>query len=163
MGGRQSSPRAPLVRLAIVAVLTVGCYTLQPIEGRGVTPGMEIGLDITDAGRVALGGTMGPEIGQVEGRLYAKDGGDYEVAVTSVHFLRGGEQRWTGERVKIREQDVARVYEKKLSNERTIAISAVGLGSVLFLVTRSLHVGASPDTRSTGGGDTAHTQRRPGR
>lgn len=162
MGGRSGSARARLARLATLAVLSAGCYTLQPMNGVAPTPGMEIGLDISDVGRVSLGGTMGPEIEQVEGRLYAKDEGVYDVAVTSIHLLHGGEQRWTGERVRIREQDVSRVYEKRLSKERSLIAGAVGVGSVVWLATRSLLGGGQPDGK-TPPPDTAHTQRRPGR
>ena len=35
---------------------------------------------------------MGPEIGQIEGRLLEKDTGQFLVAVSSVRMLRGGEQ-----------------------------------------------------------------------
>ena len=50
-----------------VGLLLAGCYTLQP--ARGVTPeiGARVAFDVNDAGRVVLGGSMGPEIDQVEG------------------------------------------------------------------------------------------------
>ena len=60
----------------------------------GVVPelGREIAMDMNDAGRLAVGTSMGQEIAQVEGRLVSKDSGEYTVAVSMVHLLRGGEQ-----------------------------------------------------------------------
>ena len=80
------------LRVVGLPILTVSCYTLQPTGGPVPELGTIIGLDLNDAGRAALGGSMGPEIGQVEGRLIQKDTGQYLVAVTTLHLLRGGEQ-----------------------------------------------------------------------
>ena len=55
-----------------LSVLSVSCYTLQPTGGPVPELGTIIGLDLNDAGRAALGGSMVPEIGQVEVRLIQK-------------------------------------------------------------------------------------------
>src|SRR6187401_2195337 len=74
-------------RLAVVGTaLLAGCYTLQPSRGATPQPGKIIGLDINDAGRVALSGSMGPEIGQIEGRLVSRDSAEYVVGVTTLHL-----------------------------------------------------------------------------
>ena len=146
--------------VAAVSLLLVGCYTLQPTRGAVPQPGTIIGLDITDAGRVALGGSMGPEIGQVEGRLVDKDSSAYVVAVSAIHLLRGGEQVWTGENVRINTSYVSSVYERRLSVGRSVALAAVGVGAVAAIATRSLaglgtgDTGKGPDSSGT-------TQRRP--
>ena len=82
----------------------VGCYALQPTRGTVPQPGTVIGLDINDAGRVALGGSMGPEISQVEGRLLQADNTEYVVGVTALHLLQGGEQVWHGEQVHVKKE-----------------------------------------------------------
>ena len=87
---------------ALAAVLLAGCYTLEPVQGPTPAVGTEIAFDINDAGRLALGGSIGPEIAQIEGRLVEKGSADYLVAVTSVHMLRGGEQVWSKEPVRIK-------------------------------------------------------------
>ena len=77
--GNRHSVQSSSVEHRWIAVPLVGCYTLQPTGGPVPQPGTVIGLDINDAGRVALGGSMGPEIGQVEGRLVQRDNSEFVV------------------------------------------------------------------------------------
>jgi hypothetical protein len=143
-----------LVSLAALGVLLVGCYTLQP--ARGVVPevGAHVALDVNDTGRVALGGSMGPEIAQIEGRLLSKENGGYLMAVSAVRLLRGAEQVWRGEQVLIKSEHVSSIYVRQFSTARSVALgtSAVG-GFAAFLVTRALRgagnggdPGVQPDT-----------------
>jgi hypothetical protein len=129
--------------LATMITLLSGCYTLQPAR-QGYTPqiGDEMAFDITDAGRVALGGAIGPEIGQVEGKLLSRENAEYLVGVTAVRFLRGGEQVWKGEQVRLKPEYVGYMYERHFSKGRTIALSAAGVAGFAFVVTRGL-VGSS--------------------
>lgn len=153
----------PSLRLVVVAVsvLLVGCYELQPTGGTVPQVGQVIGLDINDAGRLALGGAMGPEIGQIEGRLIEKTATEYVVGVTAVRLLRGGEQVWRGENVHIRSDYVSTIYERRLNPARTAALAAAGVGAVAIIATRGLSGLGDPTKTETGPGDTAHTQRRP--
>lgn len=119
--------------LAGLGAFLVGCYTLQPTGGVAPEPGTQVAFDVTDVGRVALGGSMGPEISQIEGRLIDAENGDYVVAVSAVRLLRGGQQVWTGERVRINKQYVGRVYERRFSRGRTLALGvAVVAGGALL-------------------------------
>lgn len=142
--------------VASVAVIT-GCYTLRPALGTTPEVGSLVAFDLNDAGRVALGGSMGPEIAQVEGRLMEKDNGDYLLAVSSVRLLRGGEQVWSGEQVRLKPEYLGTTYEKKFSMGRSIALGAIGVGGFAgFLVSRSLlGSGRSPGDQP---GDTANTR-----
>jgi hypothetical protein len=128
----------------------------------GVTPvpGQMMAMDITDAGRVALGGSIGPEIAQIEGRVVSNSGDQYELAVASVRLLRGGEQVWSGERIQLRKEFVSRVYEKKLSKGRTAIASAGGLAIVAFIATKKI-AGAGLGDEGKLPVDTADSQRRP--
>ncbi len=117
-----------------------GCYTLRPAVA-GVLPevGTVVALDVNDAGRLALGGAMGPEIAQIEGRLIETKNGEHVVAVSAVRLLRGAVQVWSGEKVRIRSEYLTSVYERRLSRGRTIALSAATIGGVTaFLVSRNL-------------------------
>jgi hypothetical protein len=116
-------------------------------------------LDVNDAGRLALGGSMGAEIDQVEGRLLERTDSEYVLSVTSVRFLRGGNQVWTGETVRIKSEHVATTYTRQFSRPRTIAIAAVGGGALAYVVTRSL-IGSGQDEPRIPG-DTAQTQLSP--
>ncbi len=120
-----------------IALLS-GCYTYEPTGDATPEIGQEFAFDINDVGRVGLGGSMGPEISQVEGRLISRENAEYLVAVSAVHFLRGGEQAWKGENVHIKSEFVTSTYERHYSKGRSITLGAVGVGAVAFLLTRSL-------------------------
>lgn len=135
---------------------------MQPTRGVTPTPGMTIGLDINDAGRVALGGSMGPQIARVEGRLVSRDSSEYAVAVTDVHLLDGSDQVWSGEMVHVKSEYVSTTLERKLSVARSVALGAAGIGAVAILATQSLAGFGSTD-RTPPMGDTSAAQRIPQR
>jgi hypothetical protein len=144
--------RIRAIAVAGFAAFLMGCYTLQPVRGVAPQPGMIVGLDINDAGRAALGGAMGPAIEQVEGRLVQQTNAEYLVAVDAVHLLRGGDQTWSGEQVRIRSDYVTTVYERRFSKSRTAVLAAAAVGSIALVATKSI-IGAgfldptpTPDT-----------------
>jgi hypothetical protein len=148
-----------LIGLIALGVVLVGCYTLKP--ARGVVPevGTRLAFEVNDTGRVALGGVVGPEISQIEGRLISRDNGDYVVAVSSVRSLGGAHQVWRGEQVRIKPGHVRSVYERRFSTTRSVALGATVVGSfAAYLVTRALTTSGS-DNPGGGGPDTAQTQR----
>lgn len=159
MAGSRVRPTAFAVGLAAAALLA-GCYTLQPTGTVNADVGTRVAFDVNDQGRVALGGSMGPEIDQIEGRLVQRDTSDYVVAVTAVHLLRGGEQIWTGEQVHIKSAYVNQIYTRQFNSGRTIVLSAIGIAAVGLFVTRSLNPGGNP-VAPVDKGDTSNTVRIP--
>jgi hypothetical protein len=124
--------------------LLAGCYTLTPASGGAPEVGTKVAFDINDAGRVALGSSMGQEIAQVEGTLVEKDATGYLLAVSNVRLLRGGEQVWTGEQVRLRQEYLGNTYERRLSMGRSVGMGVIGVGGFAALVaTRSLVGGGS--------------------
>lgn len=126
-------------RVVALATLPVaaGCYELQPLRGSPTT-GTRIALDVNDAGRVALGGTMGPTIDRVEGTLIDKSNGEYLLGVSSVALLHGGTQPWKGEHVVVKPEFVSTVYERKIAPVQTgLLIAAIG-GSIAYVASRNL-------------------------
>jgi hypothetical protein len=119
-----------------------------------------IALDISDQGRVALGGLVGPELSQVEGRFVSMENGEYVIHVTGVRFLRGGEQGWRGETVRIKPEYVTSRYERKFSTVKTVALGAVAVGAVALVATAGLR-GFTQGDRGSTPGDTMQTVRRP--
>lgn len=147
--------------MCAVAALA-GCYTLEPARQSAPQPGSVIALDITDAGRVALGGLIGPEIAQVEGRLVQMDSSEYVIGVTTVRFLRGGDQVWHGETVHIKTAYVTSRYERQFSAARTAVLGAVAVGAIALVATKSLRGFGQGDSGKTPG-DSGQTQRVPQR
>lgn len=74
---------------------------------------------------------MGPSIESIEGRLTARDSASYTLSVTATQLLRGGQQVWTGERIRIRSEHVALVSEKKFSRSRTAIVSAATIAVIV--------------------------------
>jgi hypothetical protein len=159
---RTAGSRAVIRFIALVAFggCLAGCYTLQPVGTDRPLVGKDVAFDVNDAGRVALGGSMGPAIRQIEGRLVQEDSGQYLVSVSAVHFLYGGEQAWTGESVRLKSEFVGSSYERHFSPARTIALSAIGVAAAAALVGRSL-LGAGNATQRTPPQDTGKTLRLP--
>jgi hypothetical protein len=141
-------------------MLVAGCYTLRPIDNNGIALGTAVGLDINDAGRVALGGSMGASIARVQGRLVERDASSYMLAVSGVEFLRGGEQGWNGERVRIQAEHVSSVSERILSKGRTAALTTAVVASFVLAV-RSGLVGSLIGDEGRLPEDTAQTIRIP--
>jgi hypothetical protein len=150
-------------RLTPFLLLTTGCYTLQPVPGTVLTAGMPVGFDVTDVGRVALGGAMGPSILHIEGTLLRRTpDSNYVVGVSSVTYLGGGTQAWSGEPVTLKREYIGVTYQRRLSKSRTIAAAAVGVGAVAFILTRSLNGSGSPANPPPGPPDsTGNTYRGP--
>jgi hypothetical protein len=144
-----------------VLPLLAGCYTLQPVSGTSPVVGSRIAVDVNDAGRLALGGSMGPEIGQIEGTLMQRDNGEYLLGVRSISLLRGGVQVWSGEPVHIKKEYVSTVYQRELSKSRTIALAAAGVGAVALIASQNLLGGGDPQGPKQTPTDTAVTRRSP--
>lgn len=137
----------------------MGCYTYQPTGGVVPAAGNRVALQVSDAGRLVLGGAMGPEIDRVEGLLIQKDSAEYVVAVTGIRTIRGGGQVWSGEKVHVKSEFVTGVYERRLSKRRTLIASALGVGAMAYILTRTLK-GAGALDRIPVPPDSAHTSLR---
>jgi hypothetical protein len=109
-----------MMTVAGIGLLTTSCYTLQPSAVAVPVPGTRLAFAINDVGRVALGGSMGPELRRVEGNLQSRDGDDYVVSVKGVELLQGGYQTWAGETVRIKSSYVSAIYEKHFSVAKTV-------------------------------------------
>ena len=121
--------------VALVELLA-GCYVLRPATGAGPEPGTRMALEVNDVGRLALGGQMGPEIASIEGLLLSKQPEEYEIAVKSVKLIRGGNQVWNGETVRIKKEYVAYTYERQFSKSQTLALSAVFVAAVYYVAAK---------------------------
>lgn len=144
-------------------IALAACYTLQPARAAEARVGTQIAFDVNDAGRVALGGSMGPEIAQVEGRLISADNAEYDVAVSTVRFLNAGEQVWRGDRVKIKAEYVKSAYERRFSSGRTVALGTSLVGGIAAYVVGRALIGSGTEGQRTPGdtGSALRPLRRP--
>lgn len=140
-----------MIRYRHVAVLLVllpgaGCYTLQPVSG-GVAPavGSRVEVEVNDAGRVALGGSMGNEIDRIDGMLLEKDTAGMTLSVKHVYGLRGSVQVWSDEMVRIEDSYVRTMASRRFSTARSVAFGAAGVGGFTLLFTSGIIALAPPD------------------
>jgi hypothetical protein len=152
-----------LFGMVAIGIPLSGCYTLEPVRGTAPTPGSQVAMDVNDAGRVALGGSMGPTISQVEGRLIERDSSHYLIAVSGVQLLQGGEQVWSGERVRLNSDYVSSVYERRFSKSRTAVMTAASVGTLAVILAKSLFVSPAPQVDIKLPPDTSNAQRLPRR
>lgn len=131
-------PRSHLV-VAVTVLMAMGCYRLQAVVGDAVpATGTRVALYLNDAGRAALSGTVGQAIERIEGTLTEQGTEGYSISVQHLYFLQGGVQIWSGETVRVRKEQVQSFAERRLARGRTIALGAVGVGSVAFMLSRGL-------------------------
>ncbi len=146
------------VRLIGIAVVSLaGCYTLKPAGGVMPEVGTKVAFAVNDAGRVALGGSMGPEIAQVEGQLLEMDSANYLLAVSSVRTIRGDEQVWNGEQVRLKPEHVAYTYKRAFSVGRSIGLGVISVGGFAAIIASRSLLGFG-STEGPGVDDTAHTR-----
>lgn len=127
-------------RLIGIAVFSLaGCYTLKPAGGVPPEVGSKVAFDVNDAGRVALGGSMGPEVAQVEGQLLEMGSADYLLAVSGVRTIRGDQQIWNGEQVRLKPEHVMYTYKRTFSMGRSIGLGVISVGGFAAIIaSRSL-------------------------
>ena len=114
--------------------MTGACYSVEPIASVTPTPGTRLTLAINDGGRVALGGSMGPEIRIVEGKLLTKQDSTYVLSMIGVNYLNGTFQKWAGETVRINSGMVSGFFEKRFSTAKTVMVLA-GAAAAGYLIT----------------------------
>jgi hypothetical protein len=141
-------------------VLLAGCYEYIPASG---TPpvGSPIAVDVTDVGRVALGGAMGPEIDRIEGRLVEQGSDAYRLKVTSVTLLHGGTQPWSGEAITLQPSYVGRVYTQRLDKVKTGLGIGLAIGGVVAIAAQQLGGVGTKEGPNEGRPDTLQTNRVP--
>jgi hypothetical protein len=119
--------------LAGVSSIT-GCYTQRPVTG-APPPGTTVVLDLSDRGRVALGDSIGTAASRIEGVVQSSSDSSYVLRVSSVQYLNGQSNRWSGEPLSVRTDLIGRTRERQFSRSRTWAL---GLGVAAAILTVAL-------------------------
>jgi hypothetical protein len=112
-----------------------------------------VAFDITDAGRVSLGSTVGSGAEHIEGVIEERNDSAYVLRMRSVTYINGQSNQWSNERIVVGRQSVTNAKERRFSKTRT-ALAAAGavVGVLAFIATRALLGSGSDSERGPGGG-----------
>lgn len=131
--------RWSLLLFSVTAFVAMGCFNLQPVAGSAVpVTGAKVAVHLNDLGRAALSATVGNAIERIEGTLTEQGTEGYSISVQHIYFLQGGVQIWSGETVRVGKEQVQSFSLRRLARGRTIAVGAVGVGSVAYMLSRGL-------------------------
>lgn len=125
--------RAGLV-LAAVSLLNSACYTYTPMLTVSPQPGQKVAIDISDQGRVRMGDQLGASVSRLEGTLNEVTPDAYMLSVTKVKYFGAPASNWTGERVQLSRDAVARMQERKFSKGRTLLATGIAVAGFALLV-----------------------------
>lgn len=130
--GRAWRMRAGLLLLLGLQPTLAACYTAVPV-GETTAPGSQLQLDLTDRGRVALGDTIGPSAMRIDGVLQSRSESSYVLRVSSVQYLNGQANQWSGEPLTVPVDLVGRARERRFSRTRTYGLAAGILASIVAI------------------------------
>lgn len=120
--------------IASTLLWATGCYTYAPSAASDIVPSTVVAAEISDAGRLALAGQVGPEVARIEGEVVQRSDTSLSLMVSEVSYLNGLLNKWQGQAVSLRIEDVKLFSQRKLSRGRT----ALGLAMVGGLVALAL-------------------------
>jgi hypothetical protein len=106
-------------------------------------------LQINDAGRVALGGSVGPEVAEIEGRLAGQDSAQVVLSVLAVRSLRGGMQVWSGERLSVARAHVSQLKERHFSKSKSAIVAGAVTAALAAVIRQGILGGGSIDPTVT--------------
>jgi hypothetical protein len=134
---RGLAPRRTRLARAVLllgALPLSGCYTTQQLT-TAPAPGTTVVLDLNDRARVQLGDRIGPSAASIEGVVQAGNDSGYVLNISSVKYLNGQSNQWSGERFSISSGLVSQAWRREFSRSKTtalgIGIAAAILGAVL--------------------------------
>src|SRR5512141_1368578 len=119
--------------LTVVSPLT-GCYSTRPLTTAPV-PGTTVVLDLNDRARVQLGDRIGPSAASIEGVVQPGSDSGYVINISSVKYLNGQTNQWSGERFTLSPTLVTQAWQREFSRSRTMSL---GLGITAAIVTLML-------------------------
>jgi hypothetical protein len=143
--------RATAIAVAVLHVCTA-CYAYTPVK-TPPAPGAQVALEVTDEGRVALNEKIGPGVVRLEGTLAGVEGTELLVDAQAVKQVRGYINDLGGVRIRLPQQYVTRIDERRFSRKKTFLVVGGIVGAVaVFFVTKGFGGKGTPPEGSGGGG-----------
>jgi hypothetical protein len=130
MPGRARHVRTALLLAGLSSL--AGCYTTRPVASAPVA-GTTVLLDLNDRARVQLGDRIGPSAARIEGVVQAPNDTAYMLRISSVTYLNGQSNKWSGEPFTVPASLVSSARIREFSRSRTTAIG-VGIAAALAAV-----------------------------
>jgi hypothetical protein len=124
-----------------------GCYASMPVNGTPAA-GTTVVLDLNDRGRVALGEQVGPSARTIEGQVGSASDSTYSLRVSSVSYLNGQSNRWSGEPLTVPANLVSRATQRTFSRGRTTLLGVAAAAALAILIKSTNLLG-----NASGGGD----------
>ena len=112
-----------------------GCYTTRALTSAPAA-GTTVVLDLTDRARVDLGDRIGPSASRIEGIVQERNDTAYVLRVSSVGYLNGQSNKWSGEPLSVPSTAVSHARSREFSRSRTTAIG-VGIAAALVALITS--------------------------
>jgi hypothetical protein len=132
-----------------------GCYASMPVNGAPAA-GSTVVLDLNDRGRVALGEQVGPSARTIEGQVASASDSTYSLRVSSVSYLNGQSNRWSGEPLTVPANLVSRATQRSFSRGRTTLLGVAAAATLAVLIKSTNLIG------SASGGDKGNPSPPPG-
>ena len=145
--GRARRARAALLLALTLQPALAGCYSTVPVETT-TAPGSTLVLDLNDRGRVALGDSIGASAARIEGVLATRSESSYVLRVSSVQYLNGQSNRWSGEPLTVPADLVGRARERRYSRARTYGLAAGVVATIVAVVASTDLFGANGPGRT---------------
>jgi hypothetical protein len=123
--------RVAVLGLAAVSPLT-GCYSTRHLE-TAPAPGTTVVLDLNDRARVQLGDRIGPSAASIEGIVQPGSDSGYVINISSVKYLNGQTNQWSGERFSLSPNLVSQAWQRDFSRSRTWSLG-VGIAAAIAAV-----------------------------
>jgi len=109
----------------LTLLFSAGCYYYQPLSAPAPEPGTYLQVMLTDSGTSHFWSYLGPDVGDLRGRVLTADTQAIGLSVESVDLRHGQVLGWKGETVSLGREFVARLDERRLSKTRTL-LTTVG-------------------------------------
>ncbi|MFN2572702.1 MAG: hypothetical protein ABR537_14000 [Gemmatimonadales bacterium] len=121
-----------LIGACLAGIVAAGCYYYRPVSTTP-PPATFVSVALTDSGTQRLWRYLGPDVGNVRGRLVAADDTALTLSVDAVEMRNGTSLGWKGERAVVNRQLVQELSDRHFSIGRTTL--AGGLSAAAFFLT----------------------------